>query len=68
MELLGATVHIVVAVVGFSPDLSPEKRSRPRRITMVAAAIATARLLNVVGREVHFPPAEVRVPWEASAR
>jgi hypothetical protein len=51
--------------LAFFANLSPEEKDRG---AAAAAAAATARLLDVVGREVHFPPAEVRVPWEASAR
>lgn len=60
---IGATV--VAAVGHFSPTFHPKK---DRGHDSETAAAAAAWLLNVVGREVHFPPAEVRVPWEASAR
>lgn len=45
-------VKAVRGIGAFFTDLSPQNGSRPR----------------LLQREVHFPPAEVRAPWEASAR
>jgi len=60
---IGATT--VAAVGHFSPTFHPKKDRGHGGGDGGDRGCTTAERRR---REVHFPPAEVRVPWEASAR